>query len=474
MNVMSFNGIMYHYSQKEDSRRGGSGRGTYIRGGSRPYQSRSVNNNSLNRYGNQGAYNQKRSFRGAYSQNYNGRNNYSGAYEYTRQQSYDIQNQLWMGDLDPSWDEDAIKKIWTSFGENPLSVKVIRDKFSDGKSPNANAGYCFVTFATQNEVSSAVLKNGLPIPGSTRTFKLNWASGGNHSNLQDPKHTSRGSSKTDNDFSVFVGDLAPDVTEQMLFENFEAVYPNQVKQVKIMTDPVTRISKGFGFVRLESNQVQQRALKEMNGVTIGKKQIRVGIASGNASQNNDAGVPLELAPAQIQIAQPQPPPGPLADPNNTTVFIKGLAGKFTDNEICSYFLSFGNIIFCELSYDRNNCTIKYELRADAENALLFMYGATINGCRLHIGWGCSRKNEKMKVKFIPSSEKDYAPEEALPTTYGHFKSYPIRYDKLNKQGALQLTSTLRDTSEDVSAAISNEEYMDLINYRDEVLESFQS
>lgn len=44
--------------------------------------------------------------------------------------------------------------------------------------PSSNAGYCFIDFTTPAAASKALNLNGSIIPGSSRPFKLNWASGG--------------------------------------------------------------------------------------------------------------------------------------------------------------------------------------------------------------------------------------------------------------------------------------------------------
>ena len=34
-------------------------------------------------------------------------------------------NQLYMGDLDPSWDENVIRSIWNSLGESNVEIKLM-------------------------------------------------------------------------------------------------------------------------------------------------------------------------------------------------------------------------------------------------------------------------------------------------------------------------------------------------------------
>ena len=175
-----------------------------------------------------------------------------------------------MGDLDPRWNEQAIADIWSQIGESPVSIKIMKD----GREPGG--GYCFVSFANANAVQTALTYNGSPIPNSSKHFKLNIASRGKNTATDIQRN-----SKPANDFSIFVGDLAMDVSEPILYEAFNSLFPDQVKQVKIMMDNSTRASKGFGFVRFFDANTQAKALTEANGMVVGSRAIRVGMAAGS-------------------------------------------------------------------------------------------------------------------------------------------------------------------------------------------------
>jgi len=142
----------------------------------------------------------------------------------------DTKTTLWMGELEPWMDENYVRQSWYTLGEQ-VNVKFIRDKFT-----GANAGYCFVDFVSNAAAVKALSTvNGTVIPGTNRVFKLNWASGGG---LGDRPRDDRGP-----EFSIFVGDIGPEVTEWMLVSLFQQRYPT-CKSAKIMTDPMTGISRG--------------------------------------------------------------------------------------------------------------------------------------------------------------------------------------------------------------------------------------
>ncbi|KAI9873048.1 MAG: hypothetical protein M1823_008018, partial [Watsoniomyces obsoletus] len=126
-----------------------------------------------------------------------------------------------------------VRNLWFQMGEQ-VSVKMIRDKFS-----GSNAGYCFVDFASPQAAAKALQLNGQPMPNSSRQFKLNWASGGGLADRRDDRSP---------EYSIFVGDLGPEVNEYVLVSLFQSRFPS-CKSAKIMTDPLSGMSRGYGFVR---------------------------------------------------------------------------------------------------------------------------------------------------------------------------------------------------------------------------------
>ncbi|KAB0803483.1 hypothetical protein PPYR_00453 [Photinus pyralis] len=167
--------------------------------------------------------------------------------------------QLWMGSLEPYMTETFISTAFRKMGENPLNVKVMRNKFT-----GEPAGYCFVHFATDEEAIDAMHKlNGKPISGTNPVvrFRLNNAS-------------NTGRNLVDREFSVWVGDLSPDVDDYNLYRIFSSKY-NTIKTAKVILDN-SGFSKGYGFVRFGSEEEMKDALMNMNGfVGLGSKALKI-------------------------------------------------------------------------------------------------------------------------------------------------------------------------------------------------------
>jgi len=73
--------------------------------------------------------------------------------------------------------------------------------------------------------------------------------------------------------NLYIGNLDYGVTNDMLRDFFEAV--GEVSSAKIITDKETGRSRGFAFVEMPNDAEAQKALQNLNGADLGKRQISV-------------------------------------------------------------------------------------------------------------------------------------------------------------------------------------------------------
>ncbi|PNY25867.1 RNA-binding protein, partial [Tolypocladium capitatum] len=320
---------------------------------------------------------------------------------------------LWMGELEPWMDENFIKGVFLSSAGETVNVKVIRDKNS------GNAGYCFVEFTSPDAANKALGLNGTPVPNSSRQFKLNWASGGGLVDRRDDRGP---------EYSIFVGDLGPEVNEYVLVSLFQARFPS-CKSAKIMTDAMSGQSRGYGFVRFSDENDQQRALVEMQGVYCGNRPMRISTATpknryvvvtsisdtwtvspddvasgshgfggpggpqGGAGPMMGGGMPQQqmwaggMQAGGMQAGFPYGGYNPatqmnqFTDPNNTTVFVGGLSGYVTEDELRSFFQGFGEITYVKIPPGKGCGFVQFVHRHAAEMAINQMQGYPIGNSR---------------------------------------------------------------------------------------------
>lgn len=77
----------------------------------------------------------------------------------------------------------------------------------------------------------------------------------------------------DDDFRIFVGDLGNEVNDEHLARAFSK-YSTFLK-ARVVRDKRTNKTKGFGFVSMGSGDDYMRAMKEMNGVYLGKRPLKL-------------------------------------------------------------------------------------------------------------------------------------------------------------------------------------------------------
>ncbi|POM68113.1 Nucleolin [Phytophthora palmivora] len=260
---------------------------------------------------------------------------------------------LWMGDIQMHWDETFIASLFASAVEQPV-VKLIRDKVT-----GYPAGYGFLEFPTQRGAQQVLeAYNGQLIPNTMHRFRMNWGAGGRRIETSD-------------DHSIFVGDLAPDVTDELLLTTFSARFTT-VRGAKVVMDPVTRMSKGFGFVRFGSKEEADQALQTMNGVYCSSRPMRVSVATerNKTRQQTAFGMPEE-------------------EGTNTTVFVGGLDPSTTEDELRARFGALGEIVSVKVPPGRGCGFVQYTTKEAAEVAIAQMNGTVISGVKVRCAWGRS-------------------------------------------------------------------------------------
>lgn len=298
-----------------------------------------------------------------------------------------LSSALHLGELEAWMDEAYLDECCRRMGWEVTHLKLIRP-------PPPGPAYAFLTFPSPVHAQHTLAQfNAQPpalMPRSDRAFKLNWATGNPGA---QPRY--------DSEYSVFVGDLGRDVQEPQLVNLFMPIFPS-TKSAKIMYDPITNLSRGYGFVRFADEHDMQRALllgqNPGSGLSLHGRTLRISEASGpgnavdqqpkpashvpaRSSQDNFGGYAIPMGPQEIygippsndyrpptfqnqfnpaqQYQQPQlyrPPSmssqgygqqqqqsnasqNHTTDPNNTTVFVGGLPACISEETLKVRYLS---------------------------------------------------------------------------------------------------------------------------------------
>lgn len=296
---------------------------------------------------------------------------------------------LWIGDLQYWMDEQYLHSCFGTAGEL-VSAKVIRNKLS-----GQSEGYGFIEFVSHAAAERNLQTyNGTLMPNIEQTFRLNWASMGANEKRDDAP-----------EYTIFVGDLAADVTDYMLQETFRANYPS-IRGAKVVTDRITGRTKGYGFVRFADEGEQLRAMTEMNGRFCSTRPMRIGPAANKQKVGGQT-------KASYQTSQGTPNED---DPTNTTIFVGNLDGNVTDDLLKQVFGQYGQLLHVKIPVGKRCGFVQFADRSSAEEALRVLNGSTLGGQSIRLSWGRSPSNKQADPSQFSSGYYGYTPGYE---TYGY-------------------------------------------------------
>lgn len=88
---------------------------------------------------------------------------------------------------------------------------------------------------------------------------------------------------------LFVGNLDYSVTDEMLSELFSGVEGVVVVEAKVISDKFSGRSKGFGFVTVESEEMAEKAIEELNEREFEGRKIFVNVARPMVKRDENRG-----------------------------------------------------------------------------------------------------------------------------------------------------------------------------------------
>ncbi|KAF8167895.1 polyadenylate-binding protein [Crassisporium funariophilum] len=291
---------------------------------------------------------------------------------------------LYVGNLSPRVTEYMLTEIFAVAG--PVQhVKIIPDR----NYQHGGLNYGFVEYMDMRAAETALQTlNGRKIFDTE--IRVNWAYQGQQNKEDTTGH-----------YHVFVGDLSPEVNDEVLAKAFSAF--GTMSDARVMWDMNSGKSRGYGFLAFRDKTDAEQAIATMNGEWLGSRAIRVnwanqktqGAPPGSSSPRQSSGPSLGAggAPAPINFQG-----GPLSYESvvqqtpayNSTVYVGNLVPYCTQADLIPLFQSIGYLSEIRMQADRGFAFVKLDTHEHAAMAIVQLQGQMVHGRPIKCSWGKDR------------------------------------------------------------------------------------
>lgn len=278
-------------------------------------------------------------------------------------------------------------------------VKIIPDR----NYQHGGLNYGFVEYLDMRAAETALQTlNGRKIFDTE--IRVNWAYQGQQ-NKED----------TSGHYHVFVGDLSPEVNDEVLGKAFAAF--GTLSDARVMWDMNSGKSRGYGFLAFREKTDAEQAIATMNGEWLGSRAIRVNWAN-QKTQGGMPGAPsgmTGMAASPMRYGEAPPPVnftgGPLSYEQvvqqtpayNSTVYVGNLVPYCTQADLIPLFQTIGYLSEIRMQADRGFAFVKLDTHEHAAMAIVQLQGQLVHGRPIKCSWGKDRADGTVAQPGGPAS-----------------------------------------------------------------------
>lgn len=207
---------------------------------------------------------------------------------------------------------------------------------------------------------------------------------------------------------IFVGDLSPDIETHTLRDAFAAF--GDISDCRVVRDPQTLKSKGYGFVSFAKKVEAESAISAMNGQWLGSRSIRTNWATRKppAPKTEVNAKPLTFDEVYNQ-----------SSPTNCTVYCGGLTNGLTEDLMQKTFAPFGTIQEIRVFKEKGYAFVRFSTKESATHAIVAVHNTDINGQMVKCSWG----KESGDPNNVPVAGQLFECNQALTATQYPYGAY---------------------------------------------------
>jgi len=264
---------------------------------------------------------------------------------------------LYIGNLNCSMTEDALKDLFGQFGTITKS-ELTSNALSEP--------YAFIEFADHSSAKLALTAINKKKMFLDDGMIVIWA--------KPPAVEPHKEVDNKDQFKIFIGNLSSEVDDHAL--SFVFARFGDVLESRVILDQYTTQSRGFGFITYSKLEDAERAMKDMNGQLLDNRTIRVNWARPGSTEKEKKENLLSYEDIFYQ-----------GGPSNTSVYIGNVSQNATKEDIRSIFARFGNIVEIRQYHSHGNSFIKFDSKESAAKAIYEMNGENFMEQAIRCSWG---------------------------------------------------------------------------------------
>ncbi|OTF71204.1 ELAV-like protein, partial [Euroglyphus maynei] len=185
-----------------------------------------------------------------------------------------------------------------------------------------------------------------------------------------PTSSTSSSSMSNNKANLIINYLPQTMTD----ENFRVMFAKygDIRSARIIRNKNSGYSYGFGFVEYFRQEDAEMAIKNLNGIVMNNKKIKVSYARPSSD-----------------------------DIKNANIYVTNLPSTYTENDVRELFAECGDIIQCRLIGNRSGTAfILFNLHEQARQAIDQFDHKLVPGtnCRMKVKFAANEPNKKMTNK----------------------------------------------------------------------------